>query len=141
MICWSATSTAPRFALVLFGVFAATALVLAAVGIYGVMSYLVRQTHARAGDPARARCTGARAGDVGGGPRAAADDAGVAVGLVGAWGLTRVLAALLFEVGATDRPTFAAVAVLLVIVAGVASLVPAYRATRADPLLVLRGVG
>ena len=130
-----------RFALGLFAVFAATALLLAAVGIYGVMSYLVRQRmhelgiRLALGAPARVLLMSV----VGRALRLTM--IGVGVGLAGAWGLTRVLAALLFEVGATDRPTFAAVAVLLVIVAGVASLVPAYRATRADPLLVLRGVG
>ena len=65
--------------------------------------------------------------------------AGIVVGLAGAWGLTRVLGALLFEVGATDRPTFAAVAVLLTVVAAVASIIPARRATKVDPLTVLRG--
>jgi ABC-type antimicrobial peptide transport system permease subunit len=130
-----------RFALGLFAVFAVTSLLLAAVGIYGVMSYLVRQRmhelgiRLALGAPARVLLMSV----VGRALRLTM--VGVAVGLVGAWGLTRVLAALLFEVNATDRPTFAVVAVLLVIVAGVASLVPAYRATRADPLLALRGTG
>ena len=65
--------------------------------------------------------------------------AGVIVGLAGAWCLTRVLGALLFEVGATDCPTFAVVAVLLTVVAAVASIIPARRATKVDPLTVLRG--
>jgi len=103
-----------RFALGLFAVFAATALLLAAVGIYGVMSYLVRQRmhelgiRLALGAPARVLLMSV----VGRALRLTM--IGVGVGLAGAWGLTRVLAALLFEVGATDRPTFAAVAVLLV---------------------------
>ena len=128
-----------RFAVVLFGVFAGTALVLAAVGIYGVMSYLVRQSmpemgiRIALGAPARVLM----AAVVGRAIRLAL--AGVVVGLAGAWGLTRVLGALLFEVGATDRPTFAVVAVLLTVVAAVASVIPAHRATKVDPLTVLRG--
>ena len=130
-----------RFALVLFGVFAGTALVLAAVGIYGVLSYLVRQSMPEIGIRiALGAPTRALVGSVV--VRALwLAIAGVAIGLLGASWLTSVMAALLFDVGATDRPTFAAVAVLLVIVACIASLVPAYRATRADPLLVLRGAG
>jgi predicted permease len=132
-------TAARRFALVLFGVFAGTALVLAAVGIYGVMAYLVRQSLPEIGIRIA----------LGAPPRTLVMAvvkralrlvvAGVGVGLVGAWALTRVLGALLFEVGATDRPTFAGVAAVLVVVATVASLIPARRATRVDPLIVLRG--
>jgi predicted permease len=128
-----------RFAVVLFAVFAGTALVLAAVGIYGVMSYLVRQSlpelgiRIALGAPSRVLV----ASVVGRALRLAL--AGVAIGLLGAWALTGVLGALLFEVGATDRVTFGAVAVLLTAVAMMASLIPARRATRADPLVVLRG--
>jgi len=128
-----------RLAVVLFGVFAATALVLAAVGIYGVMAYLVRQSmpelgiRIALGAPARALV-----GSVVGRALQLALT-GVAIGLAAAWGLTRVLSTLLFEVSATDRATFAVVAGLLTVVAVVASLIPARRATRADPLTVLRG--
>jgi predicted permease len=128
-----------RFAVVLFGVFAGTALVLAAVGIYGVMAYLVRQRmpelgiRIALGAPARALVGSV----VGRALRLALT--GVAIGLAIAWGLTRVLGTLLFEVSATDRATFALVAALLTLVAVVASLIPARRATRADPLTVLRG--
>jgi predicted permease len=130
-----------RFALVLLGIFGGTALVLAAVGIYGVMAYLVRQTlpeigvRIALGAPPRAlvQAIVGRAVKLG--------VMGVAVGLAGAWGLTRLLSVLLFEVEATDRATFAAVAVLLVVVAAAASLIPARRATKADPLVVLRGNG
>jgi predicted permease len=132
-------TAARRFALVLFGVFAGTALVLAAVGIYGVMAYLVRQSlpeigiRIALGAPPRTLVMAV----VNRALRLVV--AGVGVGLVGAWALTRVLGALLFEVGATDRPTFVGVATVLVVVATVASLIPARRATRVDPLTVLRG--
>jgi ABC-type antimicrobial peptide transport system permease subunit len=130
-----------RFALGLFGVFAVTALVLAAVGIYGVMAYLVRQTLPEIGIRIAlgAPLGGVVMAVVGRALRLTV--AGVAIGLVGAWALTGVLRSLLFEVEATDRATFGGVAVLLVIVAVAASLVPARRATRADPLTVLRGNG
>jgi ABC-type antimicrobial peptide transport system permease subunit len=128
-----------RFALVLFGVFAGTALVLAAVGIYGVMAYLVRQSLPELGIRI---ALGAPLGAlvmsvVGRAVRLAI--VGVAIGVLGAWWLTGVMEALLFEVGTTDRLTFAFVSILLVLVSAVASLVPARSATRADPLSVLRG--
>ena len=130
-----------RFALMLFGVFAVTALVLAAVGIYGVMAYLVRQSLPELGIRIAlgAPLGGLVAGVVGRALRLAV--AGVAIGLVGAWALTGVLSALLFEVAARDRATFVGVSVLLVVVAALASLAPARRATRADPLTVLRSNG
>jgi predicted permease len=130
-----------RFALMLFGVFAATALVLAAIGIYGVMAYLVRQSLPELGIRIAlgAPLGGLVAGVLGRALRLAV--AGVAIGLVGAWALTGVLSALLFEVAARDRATFVGVSVLLVVVAALASLAPARRATRADPLTVLRSNG
>jgi putative ABC transport system permease protein len=134
--------TATReFALMLFGVFAATALVLAAVGIYGVMAYLVRQSLPELGIRIAlgAPLAGLVAGVVGKALKLAV--AGVAIGLVGAWALTGTLSALLFGVAATDRATFVGVSVLVVVVAALASLAPARRATRADPLTVLRGNG
>ena len=129
----------PRFAMALFGIFAAVALLLSAVGIYGVMAYLVRQRmhemgiRLALGAPART-LVGAVVGRA-----LRLTIAGVVVGLAGSWWLTRVLSALLFGVSATDAGTFAAVALLLTAVAGVAALVPARRATRADPVVVLRG--
>jgi ABC-type antimicrobial peptide transport system permease subunit len=130
-----------RFTLMLFGVFAATALVLAAIGIYGVMAYLVRQSLPELGIRIAlgAPLGGLVAGVLGRALRLAV--AGVAIGLVGAWALTGVLSALLFEVAARDRATFVGVSVLLVVVAALASLAPARRATRADPLTVLRSNG
>jgi putative ABC transport system permease protein len=130
-----------RFALVLFGVFALAALLLAAVGIYGVMSYLVRQrTHelgirVALGAPTR-RLVGSVVGSA-----LRVTLVGVAIGLLGAWALRRSLDTLLFGVSATDPWTFVGIAALLTIVAAVASLLPARRATQADPMLALRGGG
>jgi len=133
-----ATAT-QRFALTLFATFAGAALVLAVVGIYGVMSYLVRQ---------RTQEMGIRIA-LGASPRSVValivakalrlTIAGVALGLVGAWALTRWLSALLFGIEARDPLTFAAVATLLTCAAVIASVVPARRATQADPMLALRG--
>lgn len=130
-----------RFALVVFAVFAAAALILAAVGIYGLMSYLVRQrTHELGvrialGASPGALVTWVIARALG------LTLAGVALGLAGAWGLTRLIASLLYGVSATDPATFGAIAILLTAVSLAASAIPARRATRADPLLALRGEG
>jgi predicted permease len=129
----------PRFALVLFGIFAGAALLLAAVGIYGVMSYLVRQ---RAHEFGVRVALGARprtlvASVVGRTLRLAL--AGVAVGLYAAWLLTGTIAPLLFEVSPTDPVTFGAIALLLVAVAALAGALPARRAAHADPLRAMRG--
>lgn len=128
-----------RFALVLFGVFAATALVLAVIGLYGVLSYLVRQ---------RAHELGIRIALGASSPRVIGlivfgalrlTVVGVAVGLLGARWLTASLGSLLFGVSATDTLTFVALALLITAVSIAASVVPALRATRADPMLALRG--
>ncbi|AHG88188.1 permease [Gemmatirosa kalamazoonensis] len=132
-----ATTTA-RFAATLFGVFAATALALALIGIYGVTSYVVRLRtremgiRAALGAPRRAMLGSV----VGGAARLAV--AGIAIGLLGAAWLSGALASLLFETNARDALTYATVAFLLLLVALLASLVPARRAMRADPLLALR---
>jgi putative ABC transport system permease protein len=127
-----------RFNLVLIGVFAGTALLLALLGIYGVMGYVVaRRTH----EVGIRMALGARAGDVlilvlRQSLWAAAG--GVAIGAVGAAALTRTMRSLLFGVSATDPLTFAGVALLLAAAAFVASYLPARRATRVDPLVALR---
>ncbi len=127
-----------RFSSTLLGAFAAFALLLAAVGIYGVMSYLVTQsTH----DIGVRVALGARPGNiiglvVGQGMELAA--IGILAGLAGAAALTRVMASLLFGVSATDAVTFAAVAVLLAATAFAATVIPARRATRVDPMVALR---
>jgi len=127
-----------RFASTMLGAFAAFALLLAAVGIYGVMSYLVTQgTH----DLGVRVALGARPGNIVGlvvrqGMELAA--IGILAGLAGSVALTRVMASLLFGVSATDAATFVAVAMLLAAVAFAATVIPARRATRVDPMVALR---
>jgi putative ABC transport system permease protein len=134
----SETVAPRRFSTVLLGVFATLALVLAAVGIYGVMSYVVSL---RINEIGIRMALGAQPRDiwrliVGGGARLAL--AGIAIGLAGALALTRLLSSLLFEVRASDPITFGAVALLLAAVALLACYVPARRAMRADPMIALR---
>ena len=127
-----------RFSTTMLAVFAAFAMLLGGVGIYGVMSYLVTQgTH----DLGVRIALGASKGSilalvVRQGLWLAG--IGIAAGLVGAFALTRVMSSLLFRVSATDGATFAAVALFVAAVSMVASYVPAWRATRVDPLVALR---
>src|ERR1019366_5111757 len=127
-----------RFASTLLGAFAVFALLLAAVGIYGVMSYLVSQsTH----DIGLRVALGAQPGNILGlVVRQGMELAGIGIlgGLAGAPALTHVMASLLFGVSATDAVTFGAVAALLAAVAFAATLIPARRATRVDPMVALR---
>jgi putative ABC transport system permease protein len=127
-----------RFHMLLLAVFSALALMLAAIGIYGVVTYLVSQ---RAREFGVRLALGAQRRDVlrmvlGEGARITA--AGAVLGLVGALATTRVLAALLYEISPTDAPTFAAVTAVLVAVALAACYLPARRATRIDPVVSLR---
>ncbi|HXI27247.1 MAG TPA: ABC transporter permease [Vicinamibacterales bacterium] len=127
-----------RFSMTVVGLFALVALGLAAIGIYGVLANAVtQQTH----EIGVRMALGARAGDVMWSVlrRALALMAiGVAIGTAGALALARVMAGLLFEIHPTDAATFAGAALLLAALAVAASLVPAWRATRVDPLTALR---
>ena len=134
----SGSLAARRLSMVLLGVFAGVALVLACVGIYGVISYLVGQRTHEIGVRV---ALGAHRRDVmllvlGHGARMAL--LGVAIGVAAALALTRLMSRLLFGVTATDPLTFVGVAILLVLIALAACYVPALRATRVDPLVALR---
>jgi predicted permease len=129
---------AQRFSMVLLGIFAALALVLSCVGIYGVISYLVGQ---RTHEIGIRMALGGQRNDMlrlilGRGAQMAV--IGVAVGIVGSLALTRLMANLLFGVSAYDPLTFFAVAGLLVLVALAACYIPARRAMKVDPLVALR---
>ncbi len=127
-----------RLYMILLGVFAGAALLLAGVGIYGVVSYSVSQRRREMGIRI---AIGAERGDVlrlvlGQGARAAL--LGISIGIAGALGLTRLMTNLLFGVSASDPLTFLAVAMLLTLVALAASYIPARRAMRVDPMVALR---
>lgn len=127
-----------RFSMLLLAVFAALALVLAAVGIYGVMSYSVAQ---RAHEIGIRMALGAQRSDV---LKMIVRQGlklvliGIAIGLAAAFTLTRVMTSLLFGVSATDPLTFITISLVLISVALLASFIPARRATRVDPMTALR---
>jgi putative ABC transport system permease protein len=134
----AADSIAPRrLSVVLIGVFAAVALVLASVGIYGVMSFLVVQ---RTHEMGVRMALGAQRGDVLRlviGRAAKLVLIGTGVGLVLGIMSSRALRAMLFNVGAFDPMTFAGVTLALITVSLLASYIPALRATKADPMIAL----
>ena len=134
-----ADSIAPqRLNLMLFGIFGAVALILAAVGIYGVMAYTVTQ---RTHEIGIRMALGAQPSSVLGlvirqGMSLAV--AGLGIGIIGAWLATRVMSSFLFGISATDTVTFIAVPVVLAAVALAACAFPARRATKVDPMIALR---
>jgi len=127
-----------RFASTMLGAFAGFAVLLAAVGLYGVMSYLVTQSTRDIGVMV---ALGARSGDIIGlVMRQGMELAGIGIvaGVVGAVTLTRVMASLLFGISATDAVTFILVPMMLAGVAFAATVIPAWRTTRVDPVVALR---
>ena len=129
----------PRFLALLLGAFAAVALVLAVVGIYGTLAYLVAQ---RTYEMGVRMALGARPGSIRRlvvAQGLAMTAAGLVIGVAAALGLTRLLEHLLFGVAPTDPATFVAVPLGLGLTAAVAAYLPARRATRVDPLVALRG--
>jgi len=127
-----------RFLLLLVGFFATAALVLAAVGLYGVGAFFVTR---RTQEIGIRMAIGAQRSDVlrlvlGEGARMAG--LGILIGIVASFAITRLVSSLLFGIGATDPLTFSGVAVLLSLVALVATYIPAGRAMRVDPVTALR---
>ena len=134
----SASMARQRFSTIMLGAFALFALILAIVGVYGVMSHLVAQG---AHDIGVRMALGAERGRIllmvlRQGLQLTV--AGSVLGLLGAVALTRVMASLLFGVSATDLTTFTAVPLILIATAAIASYIPALRATRVDPVVALR---
>ena len=127
-----------RFNMILLVGFSGVALVLAAIGIYGVISYgVIQRTH----EMGIRMALGARRSDV---LKLVVRQAmivaliGVGIGLVASWALTRLIKSLLFNVSVTDPLTFVVIAILMILIALLACLIPARRATKVDPLVALR---
>jgi putative ABC transport system permease protein len=132
------TLARPRFNMLLLGVFAGTALVLAAIGIYGVIAYTVTQ---RTREIGIRMALGAQRTDMLGmilRQSLTVVVIGIALGLVASFGATRLLTSLLYGVGANDFLTYATVVFLLSTAALLASYIPARRAMKVDPMIALR---
>jgi len=134
----AASLAARQFTMTVFSVFALAALILASIGIYGVLSHLVAQRTHEMGVRIALGAPPATVARLVIGEGLALALVGVGVGVAGAFGLTRLMSSLLFGVSPLDPPTFVAVAALLMLVALAACSVPASRAARADPLRALR---
>ena len=134
----SDAAAAPRFTTLIFGMFASAALVLAVVGVYGVVAYGVTQRTREIGVRLALGATPSRI--VGGVVRHGLGLAGfgIAIGLWAAYALSRFMQGILYDVAATDAVTYLAVAALLVACASAASILPARRAARLDPVRALR---
>ena len=123
----------------LLGLFAALAMALAAIGVYGVVAYMVGQ---RTQEIGVRRALGAKAGDV---LAMLLREAmrpvgiGIVIGIAGAFAMTRLLAAMLFEISTTDVTTYVVACGVLAVAALLASIVPARRALRVDPITAVRG--
>jgi len=134
----SSSISSRRFNLLLLGGFSLLALTLAAVGVYGVIAYIVTQ---RTHEIGIRMALGATVGNVLGlfirqGMTLVA--VGIALGLAGAWALTRIMKSLLFGVSATDPLTFVVSTLLLTVVAALACYLPARRAAKVDPLIAIK---
>jgi putative ABC transport system permease protein len=127
-----------QFSMLLLGVFAGLALTLAAVGIYGVVSYSVTQRTREIGTRIALGATSANILGLVVRHGLLMAFAGAGVGLIASFALTQLMASLLFGVSATDPVTFLAIACLLTAVAAVACCLPARRAMKVDPMVALR---
>lgn len=128
----------PRFNTLLLTIFAGVALVLASVGLYGVMNYSAQQRTHEVGIRMALGATRADIMRLVVGNGMLLTIIGIGIGVVASWGLTRVMQSFLFGVGATDAITFIAVSALLILVALIANFIPARKATRVNPVIALR---
>jgi putative ABC transport system permease protein len=127
-----------RFTALLLGIFAAVALALAAVGIYGVVAFSVAQRTREIGIRVALGAAQADVVQLVLRQGAALTASGLALGLAGAWGSTRLLRSMLYETAPTDLSTFVVISLLLATVALLATLIPAVRAAHVDPLVAFK---